>query len=214
MTTQILALVGSLRADSYNRQLVEAAVEHAPDGINVETFPELADVPFYNEDLDCPGNVPAPAQALRDAVQRADALLLVTPEYNGTIPAVLKNAIDWISRPFQHGAILDKPLAAVGTSNGRYGGVWAHEDARKAARIAGAKVLDDITLSVPRAAERFATTHPADDDEVATAMQQALAALAAREPAPRRPHSSPSSGPAVERFHQQCCVATHLTQPG
>jgi len=180
MTIRILALVGSLRADSYNRQLAEAAVKHAPDGIDVEIFEGLAEVPFYNEDLDRPGDVAGPAQALRDAVERADALLLVTPEYNRSIPAGLKNAIDWTSRPFRSGAIVNKPVAVVGTSNGRYGGVWALEDAQKTARIAGA--LDDIALSVPHATERSATTHPADDDEVATTVPETLAALAAAPP--------------------------------
>ena len=82
MTTRILALVGSLRAGSYNRQLAEAAAKHAPEGTDVEIFEGLAEVPFYNEDLDRPGALPGPVQALRDAVGRADALLLVTPEYN------------------------------------------------------------------------------------------------------------------------------------
>jgi NAD(P)H-dependent FMN reductase len=179
MSTRILALVGSLRAGSYNRQLAEAAVKHAPDGTDVQIFEGLAAVPFYNEDLDRPGEVPGPAQALRDAVQRADALLLVTPEYNGTIPAALKNAIDWTSRPYQSGAIVDKPVAVVGTAGGQYGGAWAHEDTRKTARIAGAHVLDDITLSVPLAGERFAATRPVDDDEIAAALPEALATLAA-----------------------------------
>ena len=179
MSTRILALVGSLRAGSYNRQLAEAAVKHAPDGTDVEIFEGLAELPFYNEDLDRPDDVPGPAQALRDAVRRADALLLVTPEYNGSIPAVLRNAIDWTSRPYQGGAIMDKPLAVVGTSGGHHGGAWAHDDARKAARIAGAHVIDDIALSVPLAAERFAATHPADDDEVATTMPEILGTLAA-----------------------------------
>jgi NAD(P)H-dependent FMN reductase len=179
MSIRILALVGSLRAGSYNRQLAEAAIKHAPDGIDVAIFEGLAEVPLYNEDLDRPGDVPDPAQALRDAVQRADALLLVTPEYNGSIPAGLKNAIDWTSRPFHSGIIVDKPVAVVGTSGGRYGGARAHEDTRKTARIAGAHVLDDIALSVPRAAERFASTHPGDDGEVAAAMPEALATLAA-----------------------------------
>jgi NAD(P)H-dependent FMN reductase len=179
MSTRILALVGSLRAGSYNRQLAEAAVKHAPDGTDVEIFEGLADVPLYNEDLDLPGDVPGPAQVLRDAVQRADALLLVTPEYNGTIPAALKNAIDWTSRPYQSGAIVDKPVAVVGTAHGSYGGVWAHEDTRKSARIAGARVLDDIALSVPRSADRFADAHPTDDDEVAAAMPEIVTKLAA-----------------------------------
>jgi NAD(P)H-dependent FMN reductase len=77
------------------------------------------------------------ADRLRAEVQSANALLLVTPEYNGTMSGALKNAIDWISRPFGAGAITGKPVAVIGTSHGRYGGVWAHDDARKSARIAG-----------------------------------------------------------------------------
>jgi NAD(P)H-dependent FMN reductase len=178
VTTRILALVGSLRAGSYNKQLAEAAVKHAPDGVDVDIFDNLADVAFYNEDIDRPGAVSA-ADRLRAAVESADALLLVTPEYNGTIPASLKNAIDWISRPYGAGAISGKPLAVIGVSNGRYGGVWAHDNARKAASIAGASVLDDVTLSVPHGATRFATIHPAHDDAIAHAMPTILAALAA-----------------------------------
>jgi NAD(P)H-dependent FMN reductase len=181
VTTRILALVGSLRAGSYNRQLAEAAVKYAPDGVDVDIFDDLADVAFYNEDIDRPGAVSA-ADRLRAAVESADALLLVTPEYNGTIPASLKNAIDWISRPHGAGAISGKSLAVIGVSNGRYGGVWAHDDARKAASIAGASVLDDVTLSVPHGATRFATIHPAHDDEIAHAMPTLLAALAAAVP--------------------------------
>ncbi|MDT5307597.1 MAG: hypothetical protein QOE48_3275, partial [Mycobacterium sp.] len=104
------------------------------------------------------------------------------PEYNGTIPASLKNAIDWISRPHGAGTISGKPLAVIGVSNGRYGGVWAHDDARKAASIAGASVLDDVKLAVPHGATRFATIHPAQDDEIADAMPTILAALAAAVP--------------------------------
>jgi NAD(P)H-dependent FMN reductase len=177
VNVRILALVGSLRAGSYNRQLAEAAVKYAPDGVDVDIFDDLADVAFYSEDIDRPGAVSA-AERLRAAVESADALLLVTPEYNGTIPASLKNAIDWISRPYGAGAISGKPLAVIGVSNGRYGGVWAHDDTRKAASIAGASVLDDVTLSVPHGAARFAIIHPAHDDEIAHAMPTILAALA------------------------------------
>ena len=178
MSTRILALVGSLRAGSYNRRLAEAAAKYAPKGIDVEIFEGLREVPFYNEDLDAPGDVPDPARTLREAVQRADALLLVTPEYNGSLPAVLKNAIDWTSRPHQAGAISGKPVAVVGTSNGRYGGVWAHDDTRKTAGIAGARVLQGLALSVPGAAERFAAIDPVDDDEVTAALLDILTTLA------------------------------------
>lgn len=178
MSTRILAMVGSLRAASYNRQLAEAAVKLAPNGFKVELYEGLADVPFYNEDLDQPDTVPPSADALRTAVRSADALLLVTPEYNGTIPPALKNAIDWVSRPYPRGAIYQKPVAVIGTSGGRYGGAWAHEDARKTARIGGATVLDEIALSVPCATTRFADTPPVCDEEIITKMPQLLAALA------------------------------------
>jgi NAD(P)H-dependent FMN reductase len=181
MSAQILALVGSLRSGSDNRRLAEAAVKLAPSGISVEIFEGLADVVLYNEDIDQAGAVAA-VDRLRAKVQSADALLLVTPEYNGTMSAALKNAIDWISRPFGAGVITGKPTAVIGTSHGHYGGVWAHDDARKSARIAGATVLDDVALSVPAAHTRFARIHPVDDVEIAATMPGILTALAAAAP--------------------------------
>jgi NAD(P)H-dependent FMN reductase len=177
MSIRILALVGSLRSGSDNLRLAEAAVKLAPSGVSVEVFDGLADVVLYNEDIDRPGAVAA-ADRLRAEVQSADALLLVTPEYNGTMSAALKNAIDWISRPFGAGVISGKPVAVIGTSHGQYGGVWAHDDARKSARIAGANVLDDLKMSVPAAHIRFANIHPVDDEEIAVEMPWILASLA------------------------------------
>jgi NAD(P)H-dependent FMN reductase len=178
MSIRILALVGSLRSGSDNLHLAEAAVKLAPSGVSVEIFEGLADVALYNEDIDQPGVVAA-AERLRAEVQSANALLFVTPEYNGTMSAALKNAIDWISRPSGAGVIKGKPAAVIGTSHGQYGGVWAHEDARKAARIAGANVLVDLKISVPAAHIRFASIHPVDDEEIAVAMPVLLDSLAA-----------------------------------
>ncbi|WP_183094988.1 NADPH-dependent FMN reductase [Nocardioides stalactiti] len=144
--TRVLVLVGSLRADSLNRKIAEAIRAQAPAGVTVDIADGLGELPFYNEDLDGDG-APEAVVRLRAQVAAADRLLVVTPEYNGTMPAVLNNAIDWASRPFGAGAIKDKPLAVVGTAVGQYGGQWAHEDTRKSARIAGAAVLDDIALS-------------------------------------------------------------------
>jgi NAD(P)H-dependent FMN reductase len=166
MSTRILALVGSLRAGSHNRQLAEAAVKLAPEGVEVEIYEGLADVPFYNEDIDVEGAVPAAAAKLRDAARQADAFLLLSPEYNGTMPAVLKNAIDWYSRPYGSGAFVGKPVAVVGTAYGEFGGVWAQDEARKAAGIAGGSVLGDAKLSVPGSVVRFAELHPKDDAEI------------------------------------------------
>jgi NAD(P)H-dependent FMN reductase len=175
MSVRILALVGSLRAGSHNRQLAEAAVKHAPEGAQIELYEGLAEVPFYNEDIDVEGSVPAAAVRLREAAASADALLLFSPEYNGTIPAVLKNAIDWLSRPYGAGALVGKPVAVVGTAFGQYGGVWAQDEARKAVGIAGAKVLDDVKLSIPGSVTRFAETHPSDDAEVVEQLTEVLA---------------------------------------
>ena len=151
--TKVLALVGSLRAASINRQIAELAVAVAPEGVTVTVFEGLGELPFYNEEIDDAMNtdVPplAPVAALRAAAADADAALVVTPEYNGSIPAVIKNAIDWLSRPFGDGALKGKPLAVIGGSFGQYGGVWAHDETRKSFGIAGARVVESIKLSVP-----------------------------------------------------------------
>ncbi|WP_327368091.1 NAD(P)H-dependent oxidoreductase [Streptomyces sp. NBC_01217] len=174
MPVRILALVGSLRAGSHNRQLAEAAVKFAPEGTEIEIFEGLADVPFYNEDIDVEGNVPAAAAALRAAAGNAQAFLLFSPEYNGSTSAVLKNAIDWLSRPYGTGAITGKPVAALGTAFGQHGGVWAQDDVRKSAGIAGGVVLEDAKLSIPGSVTRFAETHPADDTEVVAALTEVV----------------------------------------
>ncbi len=178
MSTRILALVGSLRSGSHNRQLAETAAERAPEGVAVELFEGLGDVPFYNEDVDNDADRPAAAQRLRDAAGQADALLLFSPEYNGTIPAVLKNAIDWLSRPYGDGALQGKPVAVVGTAFGQYGGVWAQDETRKALGIAGGAVLEDVKLSVAESIVRFAQLHPRDDEEIAAEVGRVVEQLA------------------------------------
>jgi NAD(P)H-dependent FMN reductase len=179
MSVRILGLVGSLRAGSHNRQLAEAAVKHAPDGVEIVLHEGLGDLPFYNEDIDVEGSVPAEAERLREVAGGADAFLLFSPEYNGTIPAVLKNAIDWLSRPYGAGALSGRPVAVVGTAFGQYGGVWAQDEARKAVGIAGATPLEDVKLSIPNSVGRFAETHPADDAEVAGQLVEVLTKVSA-----------------------------------
>jgi NAD(P)H-dependent FMN reductase len=183
MSVRILALVGSLRAGSHNRQLAEAAVKHAPEGVEVVLQEGLAEVPFYNEDIDVEGSVPAAAATLRAAANQADAVLLFSPEYNGTIPAVLKNAIDWLSRPYGAGALAGKPVAVVGTAFGQYGGVWAQDEARKAVGIAGGTVVEEAKLSIPGSVTRFAETHPADDAEVVEGLTKVIKQLSQAAPA-------------------------------
>ncbi len=179
--TKVLALVGSLRAASINRQIAELAAAVAPEGVTVTVFEGLGELPFYNEEIDDAVNAEvqhaaAPVAALRAAAADADAALVVTPEYNGSIPAVVKNAIDWLSRPFGNGALKDKPLAVIGGSMGQYGGVWAHDETRKSFGIAGARVVDAIKLSVP-----FRTLDgkaPADDAELSANVRDVVGKLA------------------------------------
>jgi NAD(P)H-dependent FMN reductase len=171
-----LVLLGSLRAASVNRQLAELAGESAPAGVTLALFDRLGELPFYNEDIDN-DDVVEPVRALRQAAAEADAALVVTPEYNGSIPGVLKNAIDWLSRPFGNGALKGKPLAVVGTALGQYGGVWAHDETRKSFGIAGPRVVEDLKLSVP--ATVFDGKHPRENAEVAASIADVVGKLAA-----------------------------------
>src|SRR5271169_4913679 len=180
-TIKVLALVGSLRAASVNRQIAELAAEVAPDGVTVTVFEGLGELPFYNEEIDpavgAKVEEPAPVAALRAAAADADAALVVTPESNGSVPAVVKNAIDWLSRPFGDGALKDKPLAVIGGSFCQFGGVWAHDDTPKTLGIAGARVVEALKLSVP-----FKTLDgkdPAEHDELSANVRDIVGKLAA-----------------------------------
>jgi NAD(P)H-dependent FMN reductase len=172
----VLVLVGSLRKASVNRQLAELAIETAPEGVNLQLFDRLGELPFYNEDIDNDG-VDEPVVALRAAAADADAALVITPEYNGSIPGVLKNAIDWLSRPFGSSALKDKPLAVVGAALGQYGGVWAQDETRKSFAIAGPRVVEDLKLSVRTTV--FDGKHPRENAEVAGQLREIVGKLVA-----------------------------------
>jgi NAD(P)H-dependent FMN reductase len=174
--TKVLVLLGSLRAASINRQLAELAVETAPEGVSLQLFDRLGELPFYNEDIDNEQVAEAVA-ALRAVAADADAALVVTPEYNGSIPGVLKNAIDWLSRPFGDSALKDKPLAVVGTAAGQYGGVWAHDETRKSFGVAGPRVVEELKLSVP--AKTLDGKHPRENAEITENLRDVVGKLAA-----------------------------------
>ena len=144
--THVAVLVGSLRADSVNRQVAESLRDLAPAGTVIDIVEGLGDLPFYNEDLDGAG-APAAVTRVRERVANADRVLAVTPEYNATMPAVLNNAIDWLSRPYGAGALVGKPFGVIGVTPTPYGGKWAHDDARRSVRIAGAIVVEDVDVS-------------------------------------------------------------------
>jgi chromate reductase len=152
---RILAISGSLRADSYNTALARAARELAPEGVEVEVYEGLGLVPHYDQDLDQEGvEAPRAVAELRRRIEDADALLLVTPEYNGSFTGVLKNAIDWASARHRGSWLRNKTVAVAGATTGQYGAIWAQQDLRRVLGIAGARVVGG-ELPVSSASEKF-----------------------------------------------------------
>src|SRR3984893_11030895 len=150
---KVLLVSGSLRRESHNRKVLAAATELFPSDVELELWNGLRDVPPYDEDDDGhPG--PAGVAQLRDAVAGADAILFSTPEYNSSIPGVLKNAIDWASRPIATNVLRNKPVAVVGASTGAFGAVWAQAELRKVLAAAGARVVEG-EVALGHAHERF-----------------------------------------------------------
>ena len=137
----ILMLVGSLRADSWTARLTESTAALLPAGVDAQVYGGLGDLPHYDQDLDT-DQPPATVVAFRAAVAEADALVMLTPEYNGSLPGVLKNAIDWASRPRGTSALTDKPVAVISVSPSPRGAQWAREDAVRILRVAGAEPLE------------------------------------------------------------------------
>lgn len=122
---KLLAIPGSLRRASLNRTLLAAAAELAPEGLEVELYEDLREIPLYDGDLDDDEHRPASVEALKRRITEADAVLFGTPEYNYGIPGVLKNAIDWASRPGYRSPFRDKPCAIIGASSSIVGGARA-----------------------------------------------------------------------------------------
>jgi len=176
----VLGISGSLRRDSHNTLLVRAAAGLLPPHAELELWDGLRDVPAYDEDLDVEPAPPAVA-ALREAVARADAVLIATPEYNSSIPGVLKNALDWASRPLAESPVRNKPVAVLSSSTGMFGGVWAAAETRKVMGALGARTLED-TVAVPKAHERLADGVDATLlDELRTVVDALADAVEARE---------------------------------
>lgn len=153
---RVLGIVGSLREDSHNRRLLRAAADELPPDAELVPFHGLKAVePFDETDENESGGGMPGADAFIGAVRGADAILFVTPEYNGSIPGVLKNAVDWASRPTPAAsALANKPVAVIGASTGMFGAAWAQAELRKSLGLAGARVVDQ-ELAVPTAHEAF-----------------------------------------------------------
>jgi chromate reductase len=151
---EVLGLSGSLRRDSYNTRLLQGTRALLPEDVELVVFDRLAEIPPYSEDSEVE-QVPQAVAALKAAIARADGVLVATPEYNGSIPGQLKNALDWVSRAGgQPGKtpLRGKPAAVVGASTGLFGAVWAQAEMRKVLSTIGARVVDR-ELPVPQADE-------------------------------------------------------------
>ena len=166
----VLGLSGSLRRDSHNRKLLRAAAQELPPGSRLAVWEGLAGIPPYDQDLDV---APAPREVrqLRDAIAAADAILISTPEYNHSIPGVLKNALDWASRPAGKSVFRDKPVVVLGSSTGLFGAVWAQAETRKVLQSMGAHVIED-ELPVGLADDAFAVDGTLRDPELASRLEQ------------------------------------------
>jgi chromate reductase len=160
----VLSISGSLRRESYNTVLLRAARDLAPAGVDVELYDGLGAVPAFNEDLE--SDVPAEVEDLRRRIGAADAVLIATPEYNGSAPGALKNALDWASRPKGMTPIVGKPVAVIGASTGQFGARWAQEQIKRALTLSGAMVVD-AELALGKCADRFATGELGDEDRAA-----------------------------------------------
>lgn len=169
--TRILGISGSLRRDSLNTKLLGLAVEELPEGAELDLWEGLRSIPPYDADLEA--SPPGAVLAFVERIEAADAVLFSSPEYNGSVPGQLKNALDWVSRQSLGAPLRGKPVAVIGGSPGQFGGLWGHGELRKVLGILGAHVAD-IELSVSRLDQRLAD----GDDQLRTELRVALTELA------------------------------------
>ncbi len=178
MTQQIsiLGFAGSLRQGSYNRALLRAAVELVPDGANLETF-ELDGIPPFNQDLE--SSPPERVAEFKRKIRAVDALLIVTPEYNYSIPGVLKNAIDWASRPYGDNAFEGKPVAMMSASTGMLGGARAQYHLRQSFIFLNMYPVNKPEVFVTFAPQKFDDKGRLLDEKTKEFMRELLDALIA-----------------------------------
>ncbi|MEO8098031.1 MAG: NAD(P)H-dependent oxidoreductase [Acidobacteriota bacterium] len=172
----ILGIPGSLRKQSYNHGALRAAQQLTPEGVTIELF-DLTDIPLYNQDLDA--TPPASVTAFKAKIRAADAILFATPEYNFSIPGVLKNAIDWASRPYGDSAWTGKPVAVMGASVGTLGSARAQYHLRQTFVFLNMFPLNQPEVLIANASEKFDKDGNLTDEKTKQFIRQQLEALAA-----------------------------------
>jgi chromate reductase len=173
----VLAIAGSLRRDSLNRRLAEAAADCAPDGVEVRVYRGLGELPPFNQDLETDAFAAGPVRELCEQVAAAQGLFIATPEYNHSIPGVLKNAIDWLSRPSSGEVLVGKPVAVVGASAGRWGTRLAQAALRQALFATESLVVTGPALYLAQTDAPFDSSGRLADEAARRALRQILQAL-------------------------------------
>jgi chromate reductase, NAD(P)H dehydrogenase (quinone) len=171
---RVLGISGSLRSESHNSRLVSALGDLVPAGVELVEWDQLRALPHYDQDLE--GDVPQPVEEWREALREADAVVIATPEYNSSLPGVLKNALDWASRPYATNPLRNKPVAVIGASTNDYGAMWARADARRILGRIGARVVEQ-EHGVPQAAAALGDDGLSPDSEHREALAGVLEAL-------------------------------------
>ena len=175
---RILGISGSLRRDSHNTGLLRAAANALAPGVELELYDGLRELPPYDADHDVEPAELAVAR-LRRAIADADGVLIATPEFNGSLPGGLKNALDWASRPFPENALRGKPVAVIGASTGLFGAAWAQAEARKVLGVIGADVIDG-ELPIGQADSAFGDDGELLDPDQRGVLADLVGVLAAR----------------------------------
>ncbi len=170
----VLGFSGSLRKGSYNAAMLRVAAELVPDHMTLERF-DIGAIPLYNEDVRLAG-LPEPVQRFKERIEASDALLIVTPEYNYSIPRVLKNAIDWASRPPETSPLRGKPAPIMG-AGGRLGTARAQHHLRQVAVATNMYVLNRPEVQIPYASEKFDEQGNPLDDSIGERIGALLVAL-------------------------------------
>lgn len=174
--TEVLGFAGSLRSGSYNRALLAAAAECAPDGTEVTRFP-LDGIPLYDADLDTEERRPDAVREFKASIDAADALLVVTPEYNQGLPGVTKNAIDWASRPGRESVLRGKPAGIMGATMGPWGTTRSQEQLKLALSAPLARVMPHPGVHVRGVHEKFDDDGNLADEETRRRLREYLADL-------------------------------------
>lgn len=172
---RIIGIAGSLRTGSYNRALLRAATELAPAGMEIAVF-DLLEVPLYNGDVEAAGDPEAVAR-LKQAIREADGVLMATPEYNHGVPAVMKNAVDWASRPPRDAALNGKPVAIMGASPGITGTARGQSQLRQAFQFTNSYCMPQPELLVFKAHEKFDDEGQLTDETTRQFLERFLAAF-------------------------------------